>query len=136
MKEEPRFYTQVAASNKRLLEETPGDDGPVVKRRKVPIDELKKIKTFNNYNAGTPSPILFVKNINAKLAKPEDLESFFTSLTCIPIEVNMLKGRMSGQAFVKYSTLSEAMEMLPLTHGMELFGKALWVAYSNKKGES
>jgi len=102
---------------------------------KISQEEIEKLPAYRNYKEGIPSRTLFLKNINVKLTKEEDLKHIFGRYLKDE-EINeklqirlMTSGRMKGQAFIKLPTVEMASLLLKEVHGYILNEKAIIIQY-------
>ena len=109
------------------------NDSDVVRYR-LNVDEIKRIPKFKDYAPGVPTKVLFVKNLSPKVHK-EDLVELFKKFDTPDHEINyrLLTGRMKGQAFLTFSTVSWAIEALNFANGFPLHGKPVIIHYGKKQ---
>lgn len=107
---------------------------------RVPIDKLKQDNPiFQNYSPGTPSNVLYVKNLS-KTVCPEDLEELYGNYrdesSSITIDLKTT-GRLRGQAFISFKGEGHqemlAQRALEDTNGYVLKGKPIFVCFSKSK---
>ncbi|KAK4520856.1 Lipase_3 domain-containing protein [Mucor velutinosus] len=100
-----------------------------------PISELLDLPAFKNYEEGTPSSKLYIKNLDKQATQQEliDLYSNFSK----DVNVNLMtKGRLRGQAFVGFKDKSEASVALQCTNGYVIHGRPLSVQYGKESTSS
>ncbi|XP_045107991.1 RNA-binding protein 41-like [Portunus trituberculatus] len=105
-----------------------------INANKISIQELKDMEKFRNYNEGTPSSTLFIKNLSPSIT-PKDLASLmghFESTHGQKILYRLLGGRMKGQAFVTFPDEEAASSALRLCTGYMLHGKPLVAVFAKK----
>lgn len=107
-----------------------------LQKGKKPLEELKTLPVFKDYNPGVPAAKLYVKNI-AKAVELKDLEYIYeryhTKIEGVEDEFNiklMKEGRMKGQAFINFNTVEAAQQALQDTNGYVLKEKALVVMFA------
>lgn len=92
-------------------------------------------KQFPSYSAGTPSKVLFVKNLD-KDVTAQDLVSVFIRFQeegKDKIGFKLLDGRMKGQAFITFHDEQTATKALNLVHGFVFKNKPMIIQYSKQK---
>jgi U11/U12 small nuclear ribonucleoprotein SNRNP65 len=97
--------------------------------KRLKLEEIKEIPTFKNYEKGTPSKTLFVKNLPFKTITLERLEEIFNSKK---IRL-MTHGRMRGQAFVAFETEEEAENAIDTLNGALIDDRPMIISFSNKE---
>ncbi|KAG0715370.1 RNA-binding protein 41 [Chionoecetes opilio] len=98
------------------------------------IQELKDLDKFKNYNEGTPSRTLFIKNLSPSVS-PKQLASLmghFESSHGPKILYRILGGRMKGQAFVTFPDEAAASKALTLCTGYLLHGRPLVAVFGKR----
>lgn len=70
-----------------------------VTKNKLSVEEIKLIPKFCNYVKGTPSKILFLKNLKSGVTE-DDIRNVFGEFLDKILSVRIMKGKMRGQAFV------------------------------------
>ncbi|KAJ8713746.1 hypothetical protein PYW07_014116 [Mythimna separata] len=131
------------------VEETRDEpDHPVVTktellRNRISYKDMKILPVFKNYHPGQPSMRLYIKNL-AKTVTEQDVKSIYKryvegltdeELTGFDVRV-MQEGRMKGQAFVTFPSVSTAETALKETNGYMLKEKPMVVQFAraaNKK---
>jgi len=90
---------------------------------------------FQGYSAGTPSNVLYIKNLE-KNADIPDLQFIFGRYFPSDEEVKknmdikvMKEGRMKGQAFVTLPSIDLAIQAVNEVHGYKLYGRPMLVQY-------
>lgn len=72
--------------------------------KKLSVEEIRSLPKFHNYESGTPSVKLYLKNVSST-ASEDDLRKF---LKKIPerdiISIQLMKGRMKGQVFLEFTS--------------------------------
>jgi U11/U12 small nuclear ribonucleoprotein SNRNP65 len=113
------FVTMAALQNGRLSEK-----------------EMKELDVFKNYEPGEPTSRLYIKNL-AKKVTEKDLRFIYgryvnrnDELEKSMFYVQLLTGRMKGQAFITLPSESSAKEALKDTNGYQLQGKAMVVQFA------
>ena len=112
-----------------------------IHRRKIsenimPSEDRNQSAVFKKYSAGTPSNKLYLKNIHKNTTEAE-LAGLFEIYTCqepcegYEFSIKLMKeGRMKGQAFITFPSVSSAEQALGDLHGFVLNGKPLAVQFS------
>lgn len=120
-KEEPVCLSE----EERILQE--------IHTNRLTAEEQQEFTVFRNYNPGTPSSKLYLKNLSRHIQQ-QDLERIFgifaTDMTSFSVKL-MKTGRMKDQAFVSYSTDSEAVRALQEANGFKFKEKPMVVLFSN-----
>lgn len=98
--------------------------------------ERSQLDIFKNYNPGEPTSRLYVKNLSKK-AIDKDLHYIFGRYVDWNVEaeksmfyVQLLTGRMKGQAFVTLPSEQHAKDALEDTNGFQLHGKPIVVQFA------
>ncbi|KAF0697381.1 Aste57867_11933 [Aphanomyces stellatus] len=103
-------------------------------RTRLPPQELSQNKYMQGYVQGTPSTVLYVKNI----AKSVDVSDMTYLFGCVFVDNDSMsrmavklfqEGRLKGQAFVEYPSVDLATLALQVTHGVVLDEKPLIVCF-------
>lgn len=90
-------------------------------------------RLYRNYERGNRSRRLYIKNLDVKRVDERILHSIFVRFVDEPnsIDVRLLReGKMKGQAFVSFSSESEANRALDETNGLVLFEKPMIVQFA------
>uniref|UniRef100_H3AWJ3 RNA binding motif protein 41 n=1 Tax=Latimeria chalumnae TaxID=7897 RepID=H3AWJ3_LATCH len=106
-------------------------------RNRLSEEEIRKLPRFSSYQQGEPNKVLYLKNLNPK-ATLEDLFSLFARFQKKGDQqfvLQLLTGRMKGQAFVTFPNVETAMEALNLINGYNLMGKPIIIEYGRNKPE-
>lgn len=102
-----------------------------IRKQCKPISELINLPAFKQYEEGTPSSKLYIKNLDKQTTQQElvDLYSIFSK----NINVNLMtKGRLRGQAFVSFTDKSEASLALKCTNGYMLHERPMSVQFGKE----
>ena len=98
--------------------------------------ERSQLDIFKNYNPGEPTSRLYIKNLSKK-ATDKDLHYIFGRYIDWSVEaeksmfyVQLLTGRMKGQAFVTLPNELCAKDALEDTNGFQLHGKPIVVQFA------
>jgi len=92
-------------------------------------------KQFPNYNVGTPSKILYVKNLDNNITA-QDLVSIFIRFQeegKDKINFKIMDGKMKGQAFITFHDEPTATKALQLAHGFVFKNKPMVIQYGKQK---
>ncbi|KAL7979633.1 hypothetical protein Chor_004791 [Crotalus horridus] len=98
-------------------------------------EEIRRIPRFSSYSPGEPSKVLYVKNLsrNATVNDLLPLFSRFQEKDNPPLRFRLLSGRMRGQAFLTFPTVSQAQDALELLNGFLLLGKPLILEFGRSE---
>ncbi|KAL4713490.1 hypothetical protein ACJJTC_010475 [Scirpophaga incertulas] len=94
---------------------------------KMSLKDIMKMERFKDYKSGTPSKVLYLKNI-APTVTSEQLLSLFKQFTADNggvIDVRLMTGRMRGQAFVSFKDDIIAAQALDKVNGTILSGRPI-----------
>eukprot|EP00026_Physarum_polycephalum_P008359 Phypoly_transcript_08441.p1 GENE.Phypoly_transcript_08441~~Phypoly_transcript_08441.p1 ORF type:complete len:441 (+),score=97.10 Phypoly_transcript_08441:124-1446(+) len=100
---------------------------------RLPAEEIAK--QFPNYNVGTPSKILYVKNLDHNITA-QDLVSIFIRFQeegKDKINFKIMDGKMKGQAFITFHDEQTATKALQLAHGFVFKNKPIIIQYGKQK---
>jgi len=108
-----------------------------LKANRIPKDDFKRLPVFKNYQAGTPTTRLYIKNV-AKGVEEKDLYFIYGRYVNMGNEDEknmfdirlMTEGRMKGQAFVTLPTPQKAERALNETNGFILKDRPLVVQFA------
>jgi len=107
-----------------------------LRRGRLSERERSQLDVFKNYNPGEPTSRLYIKNLSKK-ATEKDLHYIFGRYIDWNSEaeksmfyVQLLTGRMKGQAFVTLATEQCAKDALEDTNGFQLHGKPIVVQFA------
>lgn len=106
-----------------------------LERGKLPPEEILSLPMFKNYTAGTPTPVLYIKNL-AKDIVADDFYYIFGSLfgsvdaakSGLSVKL-MQEGRMRGQAFVTFPSVEQSQYGLNLVNGYVFKGKPMIIQF-------
>ncbi|KAL1252576.1 hypothetical protein QQF64_017269 [Cirrhinus molitorella] len=127
-----------------------GHDGPVtvsgrikevsdeeIKNNRETEEGIRNIPRFKNYQRGTPSNVLCVKNMSprASLAQLVSLFSRFQKDDTQPIVYRLLTGRLKGQAFITFPDVECAQAALDLLNGYRLLEKPLIIEFGRERSK-
>ncbi|KAL7642450.1 UNVERIFIED_CONTAM: hypothetical protein RMT77_007011 [Armadillidium vulgare] len=106
-----------------------------IKNNRLLVDEIKSNCKFINYTPGTPSPILYIKNLphNVNPLKIVSLFGNFEIENESKIEYRILKGKMKGQAFVTFQKIEVSQKALSICNGYLIENKPIIIEYARKK---
>ncbi|XP_068600644.1 RNA-binding protein 41 isoform X2 [Brachionichthys hirsutus] len=96
---------------------------------------IRIIPRFRNYEPGTASKVLCVKNLSAQasVAQLVALFSRFEQEDGPPVVYRLLTGRMKGHAFITLPDAAAAQRALHLLHGYRLLGKPLVLEFGRRR---
>jgi len=107
-----------------------------LRRGRLSEKERSQLDVFKNYNPGDPTSRLYIKNLSKK-ATEKDLHYIFGRYIDWNVEteksmfyVQLLTGRMKGQAFVTLPSEQSATDALEDTNGFQLHGKPIVVQFA------
>lgn len=111
-----------------------------LERGKLPPEEILSLPMFKNYTAGSPTSVLYIKNL-AKDVVNDDLYYIFGSLfggideakSALTVKL-MQEGRMRGQAFVTLPSVELAQHALNLVNGYVFKGKPMIIQFGRSPG--
>ncbi|XP_077292390.1 RNA-binding region-containing protein 3-like [Arctopsyche grandis] len=104
---------------------------------KIPAKDMNSLPVFKNYNPGTPSMRLYIKNLSKDVTS-KDIEGIYQRYICsdsiqeknsFDVRV-MQEGRMKGQAFVTLPSTEASEKALNETNGFILKNKPMVVQYA------
>lgn len=101
---------------------------------RLSIEELRADPKFSNYDPGKPSSALYIKNLPRQI-QPFTLVSVFGRFekeNKALLEYRLLKGKMKGQAFVKFKLLHVAVKAFDLCNGFLIESKPMVIEFSKK----
>lgn len=97
------------------------------------VEEIAK--QFPNYAVGTPSKVLYVKNLESSITA-QDLVSIFIRFQeegKDKINFKLMDGKMKGQAFITFHDEETATKALKLAHGYVFKNKPMVIQYGKQK---
>lgn len=106
----------------------------VIERYRLSVEQIKQLPKFQNYDAGVPSPTLYLKNLSPRVTE-EDLMSLFVHFKkhdAASVIVKLLHGRMKGQAFVTFHSAETATAAMNLVNGYDFKGKPIIITYGRR----
>uniref|UniRef100_A0ABM5EVN3 RNA-binding protein 41 n=1 Tax=Pogona vitticeps TaxID=103695 RepID=A0ABM5EVN3_9SAUR len=107
-------------------------------RNRLSVDEIRRMPRFSSYAPGEPSEVLYLKNLSRHVTVRDLLSLFarFQERDGPPIRFRLLSGRMRGQAFVTFPSISTAEAALQLANGFSLLGRPLVIEFGRKKTQA
>ncbi|XP_065345806.1 RNA-binding protein 41-like isoform X2 [Cloeon dipterum] len=110
----------------------------IIKTNSLPIAEIRKITKFQNYEKGTPSRTLFLKNLSGLVLEKDLAELFgnFEQEGSQAIVYRLMGGRMKGQAFVKFPDEKTAERALDCVIGYQLKGRPIIIQFGKESSAS
>jgi len=107
-----------------------------LRRGRLSDKERSHLDIFKNYNPGEPTSRLYIKNLSKK-ATEKDLHYIFGRYIDWNVEaeksmfyIQLLTGRMKGQAFVTLASEQCAKDAVEDTNGFQLHGKPIVVQFA------
>ncbi|XP_032997917.1 RNA-binding protein 41 [Lacerta agilis] len=106
-----------------------------IRKNRLSEEEIRQIPRFSSYSPGEPSEVLYLKNLSRRVNMKELLSLFarFQEEGGPQIQFRLLSGRMRGQAFLTFPSISTAQAALQLANGFILLGKPVVIEYGRKK---
>jgi len=126
--EEEEVQPASPSASRRVLSRT------VLESNRVSTADMLRDPKFQGYTAGTPSNILYIKNLEKNVDTP-DLQFIFgryfpSDEEVKKMEIKLMKeGKMKGQAFITLPSIDLTIQAVKETHGYKLFGKPMIVQY-------
>ncbi|EFA02104.2 RNA-binding protein 41 [Tribolium castaneum] len=99
---------------------------------KLSLEEIRNLPKFQNYDKGTPSNVLFLKNLANGLDQ-SDLETIFQKFAKEILSIRVMTGLMQGQAFIEAIDEKTAAEMLDQFNGLIVKNKPIIIQFGRKK---
>ncbi|XP_065207261.1 RNA-binding protein 41-like [Planococcus citri] len=101
-------------------------------RSKLSEEEIRKIPKFHNYEKGTPSKVLYLKNLSSSVSE-KDLVKLFSKYQ-EPGESRIIyklmqKGKMRGQAFIHFSNIATSTRAVEELNGTMLNDKPIIIHF-------
>ena len=90
-------------------------------------------RLYRNYERGSPSQRLYIKNVNSKQVDERILHSIYDRYSgqSSPVDIRLLRdGKMKGQAFVSFASIELASRALEETNGFVLYEKPIIVQFA------
>ncbi|XP_066496332.1 RNA-binding protein 41 isoform X2 [Tiliqua scincoides] len=109
-----------------------------IRKNRLSEEELRQIPRFSSYSHGEPSEVLYLKNLGPRVTV-KDLVALFARFQeegGPQIRFRLLHGRMRGQAFLTFPSLSAAQAALQLVNGFRLQGKPLVIEFGHRKAQA
>ncbi|KAK4769870.1 hypothetical protein SAY87_030402 [Trapa incisa] len=113
-----------------------------LERGKLPMEEILSLPQFKNYAAGSPAPVLYIKNL-AKDVVHDDFYFIFGSLfgsmdkARSNLSVNLMQvGRMRGQAFITFPSVELAQAALNMANGFVFKAKPMIIQFRRSTPEA
>nr|XP_028573601.1 RNA-binding protein 41-like [Podarcis muralis] len=106
-----------------------------IRKNRLSEEEIRQIPRFSSYSPGEPNEVLYLKNLSRRVNMKELLSLFarFQEEGGPQIQFRLLSGRMRGQAFLTFPSISTAQAALQLANGFILLGKPMVIEYGRKK---
>ncbi|XP_064608732.1 RNA-binding protein 41-like [Liolophura sinensis] len=105
----------------------------IIKER-LTIEDIQQLTRFKDYTPGHPTQVLYLKNLPGKVCEEDLIRLFirFQKVDGPKIIFKLMKGRMKGQAFITFDSITSATEALQLANGYNLKGKPVIIQYGKK----
>ncbi|XP_025087335.1 RNA-binding protein 41-like isoform X3 [Pomacea canaliculata] len=97
-------------------------------------DEIRCLPKFENYEAGSPGNVLYVKNLCSRTCEADLVSLFgrYQKPDGPPIVYRLMTGRMRGQAFITFENVKTASDALTLVNGFKLHERPLIIQYGRR----
>ncbi|XP_065653986.1 RNA-binding protein 41 isoform X4 [Hydra vulgaris] len=107
----------------------------VIKYNQIDLMSILSMEKFKNYKAGSPTRILYIKNLSKNIKESNLAELFGRFCVNNPLDVKyqVMKGLMRGQAFVTFLDEHTAQRALLLCNGYILNGRPMIIAFGKSK---
>ncbi|XP_048370802.1 RNA-binding protein 41 [Sphaerodactylus townsendi] len=117
-----------------LVEFVPEEE---ILKNRLSEEEICKIPRFSSYSPGEPNKVLYLKNLSPRVTVKNLVSLFarFQEKGGPQIHFRMLSGRMRGQAFLTFPSVSMAQAALKLVNGFNLLGKPLVIEFGRNKAD-
>ncbi|XP_034250858.1 uncharacterized protein LOC117651162 [Thrips palmi] len=111
-----------------------------LRKNRMSVEEIRQMPRFASYEEGTPSTVLYVKNLDGGVTE-DDLAAVFGSFQTFQAfqaspgpsrpcpTMRLCTGRMRGQAFVTFPSQDAASAALEAANGFLLRGRPMIVQY-------
>jgi U11/U12 small nuclear ribonucleoprotein SNRNP65 len=116
---------------KIIVGQQPNQEQQAIRDKCVPVSEWTQLPAFKNYEQGTPSAKLYVKNLSKEATKKELADLFSKFSKGIDISL-MTKGRLRGQAFITFPNESAASLAVQCTNGYPLHNRPMAVLFGRE----
>jgi len=125
-------------SSEEELGETEFVSSRQLRKGRITDEEMRGMTVFKNYEAGTPSSRLYIKNL-AKTVTEKDLHRIYGRYVDWTSDAEkalfykslLTSGRMKGQAFITLPTERRTREAREDTNGFMLHDRPMVVSFSN-----
>jgi len=108
-------------------------------QNRIPLEQILANPKFKNYSAGEPSDKLYLKNL-PKNVTVEDIYWIYgrhfpdEKVMKRDLEIQIMTGRMKGQAFLIFPTVAIAKQALQDTNGYLLRDKPIIAEFGRQTG--
>ncbi|XP_067948943.1 RNA-binding protein 41-like [Watersipora subatra] len=104
---------------------------------RLSLEEIKLLPKFSSYSPGSPCKTLYVKNLGSGVKDAHLIHLFgrFRVPGDEPISCKLMKGKMSGQAFVTCADIETASRCLHTLCGYRLKGRPMIISYRQAKAD-
>ncbi|KAI9276150.1 hypothetical protein BY458DRAFT_532918 [Sporodiniella umbellata] len=125
---------RIAAEKQRLVLKKAKAHDPIqqIQHKCLDSQELAKHPAFRNYDPGTPSTRLYIKNLSKKATEHELSQIYSVFSKDVNVDL-MRKGKLKDQAFVNFSDEKTAKLALESTNGYVLHDRPMAVLFSKSK---
>lgn len=109
-----------------------------IAKNRLTEKEIRRIPQFSSYNPGEPSKVLYLKNLSRHVTIQDLLSLFarFQEREGPEIRFRLLSGRMRGQAFLTFPSVTMAEAALQLANGFCLLGRPLVIEFGGTKAQT
>ncbi|KAK7482548.1 hypothetical protein BaRGS_00026149 [Batillaria attramentaria] len=125
---EKRRWRKRNRKNKR------GNAEEFITENRLSLEDIRKLPKFQNYEAGNPANVLYLKNLSPRVSEHDLVALFgrFQKGAGSEVIYKLMTGRMRGQAFVTFSGVNVATQALQLVNGFMLHGKPVIAQYGKR----
>lgn len=105
-----------------------------IKNNKLSTEQIRHLPRFANYHRGEPNGTLYLKNLASDVTETDLVALFdrYQTSSTDPVEYRLMKGKMKGQAFVKFSNVEMATQALQFVNGFMWKGKPIIIQYGRQ----
>lgn len=106
-----------------------------IEKNRLSVNDIRLLPKFCNYMEGSPSRVLYLKNLSRGISKTDLALLFghFDSDEEHRIMYRLMTGRMKGQAFVTFPNVQSAQKALKLVNGFIFKGRPIVIQNSRRE---